>query len=76
MSLTECPKCNRRCFTDAASCPHCLQTFTPGALQASAVAREKSFSAKTNMLFLGLFLAWLAALLFFQLRGYLGATVN
>ena len=71
MSLTQ-----RRCFTDAASCPNCLQTFKPGALQASAVAAEKSFSAKRNMLFVSLFLIWLAVLLVFQLRGYLGATGN
>ena len=71
MSLTQ-----RRCFTDAASCPNCLQTFKPGALQASAVAAEKSFSAKRNMLFVSLFLIWLAVLLVFQLRGYLGTTGN
>jgi len=76
MSLTQCPKCHRRCFTDAASCPNCLKIFKPGALQASAVAGEKSFNAKTNMLFLSLFLIWLAVLLFFQLRGYLGANAN
>lgn len=76
MSLTQCPKCHRRCFTDAASCPNCLQTFKPGALQASAVAAEKSFSAKTKMLFVSLFLIWLAVLLVFQLRGYLGTTGN
>jgi uncharacterized membrane protein YvbJ len=76
MSLTQCPKCHRRCFTDAASCPNCLQTFKHGALQAYAVAGEKSFSAKTNIVFLSLFLAWLVVLLFFQLRGYLGATGN
>jgi len=76
MSLTQCPKCHRRCFTDAASCQNCLQTFKPGALQAFAVAEEKSFSAKTNVLFLSLFLVWLAMLVFFQLRGYLGTTGN
>lgn len=76
MGLTLCPNCHGRCFTDAPSCPHCLQIFKPGALQAYAVAEEKSFSVTTNMIFLSLFLIWLAVLLFFQLRGYLGATVN
>ena len=73
MSLTQCPNCHRRCFTDAASCPNCLQIFKPGALQAYAIAEEKSFSVKTNVLFLSMFLIWLAVVLFFQLRGYLGA---
>ena len=74
MSLTQCPNCHRRCFTDAASCPNCFQIFKPGALQAYAVAEEKSFSAKTNILFLGLFLTWLAVLLVLHLRGYLDGT--
>ena len=68
MILTQCPNCHRRCFTDAASCPSCLQSFKPGALQAYAVAEEKAFSTKTNVLFLGLFLIWLAMLLVFQLQ--------
>ena len=74
MSLTQCPNCGRSCFTDATSCTKCFLTFKPGVLQAYAVAEEKSFSAKTNALFLSLFLIWLAVLVFFQLRGYLGAT--
>ena len=72
MSLTQCPNCHRLCFTDAASCLNCLQVFKPGALQASAIAAEKSFSAKTNMVFLGLLLIWLALLLLSYLGGYLG----
>jgi len=76
MSLTQCPNCGRRCFTDAASCTKCFLPFKPGVLQAYAVAEEKSFSVKTNALFLSLFLIWLAVLLFFELRGYLGATGN
>ena len=71
MSLTQCLNCHRLCFTDAASCPNCFQVFKPGALQASAIAAEKSFSAKTNMLFLGLLLIWLAVLLVSYLGGYL-----
>lgn len=72
MSLTQCPDCRRRCFTDATSCTKCFLTFKPGMLQAYAVADEKSFSVKTNALFLTLFLIWLAVLVFFQLRGDLG----
>ena len=75
MSLTHCPNCSRLCFTDAASCPNCLQTFQPGLLQASAVADERAFSAKTNVLFLGLFVIWFAVLVF-QLQGYLGGSGN
>jgi len=71
MSLTQCPKCHRLCFTDAASCLNCFQVFKPGALQVSAIAAEKSFSAKTNIIFLGLLLVWLAVLLLSYLGGYL-----
>ena len=71
MSLTQCPNCRRRCFTDAVSCPNCFQTFQPGSLQAYAVAEEKAFSAKTNALFLSLFVICLAVLLFFQLQPHL-----
>lgn len=73
MSLTQCPNCHRRLFSDAASCPNCRQNFRPGVLQAYAIAEEKSFSANTNMLFLGLALIWLVVLLVFLLRGYLDA---
>ena len=71
MSLTQCPDCHRRCFSDAASCPNCFQIFKAGALQAAAIAEEKSFSAKANMIFLGLLLIWLAVLLLSYLGGYL-----
>ena len=70
MSLTQCPKCRRRCFTDAPACTNCFLTFEPGLLQSYAVAEEKALSAKTNALFFSLFLIWLAVLLFSQLRGY------
>ena len=71
MSLTQCPKCRRRCFTDAASCPNCFQTFRPGLLRSYAVAEEKVFSDKANALFLSLFVIWLSVLMFFQLQAYL-----
>jgi len=74
MSLTRCPNCHRLCFTDAASCQNCLQVFKPGALQASAIAAEKSFSAKTNILFLSLLLIWFVVLLLSYLGGYLDGT--
>ena len=76
MSLTQCPNCRRRCFTDAASCQSCLQTFKPGVLQAYAIAEEKSFSLKTNVVFLSLFLILLATLVYFQLQALLLSTVN
>lgn len=76
MSLTQCPNCRRGCFTDAASCQNCLQPFKPGVLQAYAIAEERSFSAKTNVLFLSLFLMWLAILVYFQLQGLLGGAGN
>ena len=71
MSLTHCPSCHRRSFTDAASCVSCHQTFQPGVLQAYAVAEEKAFSAKAYTLFITLFLIWLAVLVFVQMRAYL-----
>ena len=74
MSLTQCPNCHRRCFTDAASCPNCLQTFRSGFLQAYAVAEEKAFNVKVHTLFLTLFLVWLAVLMFFQMQAYLDGT--
>ena len=76
MILTHCPNCSRRCFDDVASCPNCLRTFQPGLLRASAVAEEKAFSAKTNALFLSLFVIWVAVLMFFQLQAYLDRTGN
>jgi hypothetical protein len=76
MILTQCPNCHRRCFTDAASCLNCLQTFQPGLLQAFAVAEEKAFNATTNALFLSLFVLWVAMLMFFQLQAYLDRTAN
>ena len=68
MSLTQCPNCRRRCFTDAASCPNCFQVFRPGLLHEYAVAEEKAFSERTNALFLSLFVISLAVLIFFQLQ--------
>jgi hypothetical protein len=76
MILTQCPNCHRRCFTDAASCLNCLQTFQPGLLQAFAVAEEKAFNATTNALFLSLFVLWVAVLMFFPLQAYLDRTAN
>jgi len=74
MSLTQCPNCRCRCFTDAAFCQNCLQTFKPGVLQTYAIADEKSFSVKTNVIFLSLFLLWLAILVYFQLQTFLAST--
>jgi hypothetical protein len=71
MGLTQCPNCHRRCFTDAASCASCYQTFKPGVLQAQAIAEEKAFSTKSHVLFFSLFLIALALLLFVQLQAYL-----
>jgi len=71
MSLTQCPSCHRRCFTDAASCASCYQTFQPGLLHAHAVAEEEAFSAEAHTLFLSLFFIWLAVLMFVQMQAYL-----
>ncbi len=76
MSLTHCPNCRRRCFTDAAFCQNCLQTFKPGVLRAYALAEEKSFSLKTNLIFLTLFLIWLAISAYFQLQAFSTSTGN
>jgi len=45
-------------------------------LQASAVADEEAFTAKTNALFFSLFAIWVAVLMFFQLQAYLDRTGN
>jgi hypothetical protein len=76
MSLTQCPNCRGRCFTDTASCSRCYQTFQPGSLEAYAVAEEKAFSAKAHALFLSLFLTWLAVLLLVQIQTHLYGTGN
>ena len=70
MILTQCPNCHRRCFTDATYCQSCLQTFKPGVLQAYAIAEEKSLNLKTNVLFLSLFLVWVAVLVVHQVGGF------
>jgi hypothetical protein len=70
MSLTQCPNCNRLCFTDAASCLTCGKTFQSGLLLAQVVAKEKAFSTKANTLFISLFLTSLALLVFIELQAY------
>ena len=74
MGLTQCSNCHGRLFTDAAACPHCLRIFKPGALQAYAIAEEKLFAAKANILFGGLALIWLVVFLVFLGRGYMDGT--
>ena len=71
MSLIQCPYCHRQCFTDAASCPSCGQTFQPGMLRAQIVAKEKAFSTTTHILFLSLILTLLVVLVFVELQSYL-----
>jgi len=71
MSLTQCPNCHRLCFTDAIVCPSCAKTFQPGVLTAQAIATEKAFSTKANILFLSLFLTLLALLVFVEVQAYL-----
>ena len=68
MSLTHCPDCRRLCFVDSASCPSCEVSFKPGALRAAATAEEKSFSRKSNILFLVPFVSALAVLTFVLVR--------
>jgi hypothetical protein len=70
MGLTRSLCCHRLNFTDAAFCPSCAKTFQPGALQAKAVAEEKSFSMKANALFLGAFLTLLWMLIFALFQAY------
>lgn len=70
MSLTQCPNCRRRCFTDAASCTSCGELLRPGMLEAQAVAKEKALNAKAYTIFLSLFLTSLAVLVFVELQAY------
>jgi len=51
---------------------NCFQAFQPGLLQSYEQAEERAFSKKMNMLFLGLFLIWVAAMLLLQLQAQLG----
>ena len=74
MSLTRCPDCRKRCFTDAASCPSCRQAFQPNALRAKAGAEERAFKRKYSVLVLTALLAILAALLFVVLQDYMNGT--
>ena len=71
MSLTQCPNCHRLCLTDVIVCPSCAKTFRPGVLAAQAIAKEKAFSTKANILFLSLFLTLLAVLVFVEVQAYL-----
>jgi hypothetical protein len=43
-------------------------------LQSSAAAEEKAFSTKTNIVFLGLFLIWVAATLLLVLQAQLAGS--
>ena len=72
MSLTQCPNCHRLCFTDAIVCPSCAKTFQPGVLESRAIAKEKAFSTKANILFVSLFLTVLSVLVFIEVQAYLG----
>jgi hypothetical protein len=74
MDITKSSCCHRLSFTNAASCPHCGRAFQPGTLAAKAVAEDKAFDRKANVLFLVAFLALPVLLLFLQLEGLLHAT--
>jgi hypothetical protein len=74
MNITKSLCCHRLCFTNTASCPHCGESFQPGALKAKAVAEDKAFEMKAHALFLAAFLALPALLLFVQFQGYFRGT--
>ena len=68
MSLTQSPCCHHLCFSDAAMCPWCGQSFKTGALERMAIAGEKAFNRNAYAMFLSVFVGSLAVLLFIQLR--------
>ena len=74
MNLTKSLCCHRLCFTNLASCPHCGRPFQSGTLRAKAVAEEKAFDTKANVLFLAALVVVPALLLFVHFQGYLQGT--
>jgi len=68
VSLTHCPDCRRLCFVDFASCPSCALSFRPGVLRDAAVAEEKSFRVRSNVMFLIPFVGALAVLAVMLMR--------
>lgn len=74
MDLTKSLCCQRLCFTNTASCPHCGKAFQPGALKAKAVAEDKAFDRKAHALFIAAFLALPTVLLVVQFQNYLHGT--
>jgi hypothetical protein len=57
-----------------ASCPHCGKPFQSGTLRAKAVAEEKAFDRKANVLFLAALVVVPAVLLFVHFQVYLQGT--
>lgn len=68
MSLTKCPECSRLCFSDDSSCLTCLRGFHPNELRDKAIADNRAFDRKWNIVFLTLFLILMGALLVVVLR--------
>jgi hypothetical protein len=70
MTLTNCPRCQRRCFTDAIECEQCGLVFPPGILNKKAQAKEKDFLVNSYLLFASLLTIVAGALLLLQIYDY------
>ncbi len=70
MTLTNCPRCQRRCFTDAIECEQCGLVFPPGILNKQVEASEKQFLNKSHLLFASLLTIVAAAFVLLQIYDY------
>jgi len=59
------PSCHHPCFSNAAVCLWCGETFESGALEQVAIAGEKAFKRKGHAIFLSVLLGSLAVLALF-----------
>ena len=70
MTLTKCPRCQCRCFTDGVECRQCGLIFPPGLLNEQVEAKEKSFVLKSHLLFASLLLIVTGVLLVLAIYDY------
>jgi hypothetical protein len=70
MTLTHCPRCQRRCFTDAIECEQCGLVFPPGILNKQVEASEKQFLTKVHLFFASLLTIVAAAFVLLQINDY------
>ena len=74
MTLTKCPRCQCRCFSDGVECRRCGLTFPPGILNKQVEAKEKIFFLKSYLLFASLILIVTGVLLIVAISDYRNGT--